>query len=187
MCSRHIIGASGAEFASVPAFEELLQLLPSLTALQLSFMGLSVLMGPINNTEAHNPHIFQCCTACTKMERKISITTWRGPYHAYIDTKFYKTPDLATAFHSGVSVDKEADWYPTIKYLAHAPHPTLFTAARYYEIRGEMGVWKNLGAECVKNAEVNKWKGMSPSLTACGDKPNEVTYKNHWWYIVKQR
>jgi splicing suppressor protein 51 len=50
-----------------------------------------------------------------------------------------------------------------------------------------MGVWKNLGAEFVKNAEVNKWKGMSPSLVVCGDKPNEVSYQNYWWYVVKQR
>lgn len=175
----HIIGAAGAEFASVPAFEELLHLLPSLTALQLSFVGL--------NVETQKPHTLQCCTMCTKMRRSISITAWRGPYHAYVDTEFYKTPDLAASFHSGFSVDEQADWRPTIKYLAHAPHPTLFTAARYFEIQGEMGVWKNLGAEFVKNAEVNKWKGMSPSLGVCEDKPNEVTYKNYWWYIVEQR
>jgi splicing suppressor protein 51 len=183
----HIVGAAGAEFASVPAFEELLHLLPSLTTLQLSFVGLNVLEDLKDDTETQKPHTLQCCNTCTKMGRSISITTWRGPYHAYIDTKLYKTPDLAAAFHSGFSVDEQADWYPTIKYLAHAPHPTLFTAARYFEIQGEMGVWKNLGAEFVKNAEVNKWKGMSPSLVVCGDKPNEVNYRNYWWYIVKQR
>ncbi|KAK3172320.1 hypothetical protein OEA41_005641 [Lepraria neglecta] len=183
----HIIGAAGAEFASVPAFEELLHFLPSLTALQLSFVGLNVLEDLKDDTETQNPHTLQCCTTCTKMGRTISITTWRGPYHAYVDTEFYKTPDLAAAFHSGFSVDEQADWYPTIKYLAHAPHPTLLTAARYFEIQGDMGVWKNLGAEFVKNAEVNKWKGMSPSLAVCGDKPNEVVYQNYWWYIVKQR
>jgi splicing suppressor protein 51 len=183
----HIIGAAAAEFNSVPAFEELLHLLPSLTALQLSFVGLKVVEDPTNNTKTQNLHTLKCCTACTKMGRTISITAWRGPYHAYVDTEFYKTPDLAAAFHSGFSVDEQADWYPTIKYLAHAPHPTLFTAARYFEIRGEMRVWKNLGTEFVKKAEVNKWKGMSPSLVVCGLKPNEVSYKNHWWYIVKQR
>jgi splicing suppressor protein 51 len=183
----HIIGAAAAEFNSVPAFEELLHLLPSLTALRLSFVGLNVFENPTNDTKTQNPHTQKCCTACTKMGRTISITTWRGPYHAYIDTEFYKTPDLAAAFHSGFSVDEEAAWYPTIKYLARAPHATLFTAARYFEIQGEMGVWKNLGAEFVKKAEVNKWKGMSPSLVVCGDKPNEVSYQNYWWYIVKQR
>lgn len=174
----HLIGAAGAEFNSVPAFEELLHLLPSLTALQLSFVGPNV------STQSHTP---QCCTVCTKMGRSILVTTWRGPYHAYVDTDFYKAPDLAAALNSGFSVDGEAGWYPTIKYLAHAPHPTLFTAFRYFEIEGEMGIWKNLGAEFVKNAEVNKWKGMSPSLVTCGDKPNEVAYQNHWWYIVKQK
>lgn len=181
----HIIGASGAEFASVPAFEELLHLIPSLKALQLSVVGLNVAEDVTDATKTQKPHILQCCAECTKMGRSVSITTWRGPYHAYVDTKLYKTPDLAAAFHSGFSVDEQADWLPTIEYLAHAPHPTLFTAARYFEIEGEMGVWKNLGAEFVKNAEVNKWKGMSPSLVVCGDKPNETSYRNHWWYIVK--
>ena len=183
----HIIGAAGAEFASVPAFEELLHLLPSLTTLQLSFVGLNVAEDLKDDTKTQNLYTPQCCTMCTKMGRSISIATWRGPYHAYVDTEFYRIPDLAAAFHSGFAVDEVADWSPTIKYLAYAPHPTLFTAARYFEIQGEMRVWKNLGARFVKNAEVNKWKGMSPSLGVCGDKPNEVTYQNYWWYIVKQR
>ncbi|KAF2788999.1 hypothetical protein K505DRAFT_254250 [Melanomma pulvis-pyrius CBS 109.77] len=182
----HIIGAAGAEFAALPAFEELLHQLPSLTAVQLSFVGPNVFKDLEDDTESQKPHTLQCCTACVKMGRSISIATWRGLYHAYIDTKFYKTPDLAAAFHSGFSVDEQADWFPTINYLAHAPHPTLFTADRFFEIEGEMGVWKYLGAEFVKNAEVNKWKGMTPSLGVCGDKPNEVTYRNNWWYIVKQ-
>jgi splicing suppressor protein 51 len=182
----HIIGAAGAEFASVPAFEELLHLLPSLTALQISFVGLNVSEDLKDNTETQKPYTLQCCATCTKIGRSISIITWRGPYHAYVDTKFYKRPDLAAVFHSGFSVDQQAEWSPTIKFLAHAPHPTLFTAARYFEIQGEMCVWNNLGAEFLKNAEVNRWKGMSPSLSVCGDKPNEVTYRNYWWYIVKQ-
>ena len=183
----HIIGAAGAECRSVLAFEELLHLLPALTTLQLSFVGLNVIEDHGGDTETPNPHPLQCCITCTKMGRTISITTWRGPYHAYVDTEFYKTPDLAAAFHSGFSVDEQADWYPTIKYLAHAPHPTLFTAARAFEILGEMCVWKDLGAELVKNPDMNKWKGMSPSFGIYADKPNEVEYQNHWWYIVKQR
>lgn len=89
----HIIGTAGAKFNSIPTFKELLHLLPSLTALQLSFVGL--------NTDTQKAHTLQCCTMCTKIGRSISITAWRGPYHAYVDTDFYKTPDLAAAFHSG--------------------------------------------------------------------------------------
>ena len=175
----HIIGAAAIEFCSIPAFVELLHLLPSLTALRLSFVGL--------NVQLQNPYILPCCTTCSKMGQTISITAWRGPYHSYVDTGLYMTPDLAAAFESGFAVDNEADWYPTMQYLAHAPHPTLFTAARYFETQGEMIIWNYLGADFMKNAEVNKWKGMSPSLGVCGDKPNEVIYENHCWYIVKQR
>lgn len=183
----HIIGAAGAEFASVPAFEELLHLLPSLKTLQISFVGLNVDEDLKDDHKTPNLHTIQCCTMCTSMGRSIRMTSWRGSYHAYVETEFYKTPDLAAAFHSGFSVDEQEDWYPTIKHAARAPHPTLFTAARHFEIEGEIQLLKNLGARFVKDAEVNKWKGMSPSLTVCGDKPNEVTYPNHWWYIVKER
>ena len=183
----HVIGAAGAEFSSIPAFEELLQFLPSLTALRISFVGLNVLEVLKDNTETQNPYTLQCCTTCTKMGRTVSITTWRGQYHAYVGTEFYRKPDLAAAFHSGFAVDEQVDWYPTIRYLAQAPHPTLFTAFRYSEIQEEMGLWKNLGAKFVKNADVNKWKGMSPLLVFSGDKPNEISYNNYWWYIVKQK
>jgi splicing suppressor protein 51 len=147
----HFIGAAGAELTSVPAFEELLHILPSLVALQLSFVGL--------NTEARKLHTIHCCAMCTKMGRSISIAAWRDPYHAYIGSEFYKTPDLAAAFHSGFAVDEQTNWDPTIKYIAHAPHPTLFTAAKYFEIQEEMEIWKNLGTTFVRSAEVNKWKG----------------------------
>jgi splicing suppressor protein 51 len=182
-----IIGASGAQSASVSAFEEVLHLLPSLKTLQISFVGLNVLDVPNSNIEAQTQYAFQCCTMCTHMGRSISISVWRGPYHKYIDTIPYRSPDLAAAFHSGFSVDEQENWRLTIRYLAHAPHPTLFTAGRYFEILGEIAVWKDLEARFVRHSEVNKWKGMSPSLIVCGDKPNEVSYSNHWWYIVKQR
>ncbi|CAG8953829.1 hypothetical protein HYFRA_00006721 [Hymenoscyphus fraxineus] len=159
----YIIGPSGAEFSALPVFEELLHLLPSLKTLQLSFVGLNVMEGPRDGTKSRSIHKIQCYTMC------------------------YKTPDLAAAFHSGFAVNEEEEWYPTIRHLAHRPHPTLFTAARYFEIEREMMIWKSLGARFVKDAEVNKWKGMSPSLTVCGVEPNEVIYQNHWWYIVRQQ
>lgn len=31
----------------------------------------------------------------------------------------------------------------------------------------------------VTRAEVNKWKGMSPSLVVCGERPNEVDFKDY--------
>ncbi|KAG9231697.1 hypothetical protein BJ875DRAFT_443854 [Amylocarpus encephaloides] len=104
----HIIGAAAVEFNSIPAFKELSHLLPSLVVLHLSFVGLNV-RGPTNDPESHSPHTRQCCTMCTKMGRTISITSWRGPYHAYLETEFYKTPDLAAAFHSGFSVNQQSD------------------------------------------------------------------------------
>jgi len=70
----HIIGAAGAEFASVPTFKQLLHLLPSLIALQLSFVGLNVVNDLKGNTETHKPYTPQCYIMCTEMRRSISFT-----------------------------------------------------------------------------------------------------------------
>ncbi|KAJ8060156.1 hypothetical protein OCU04_010505 [Sclerotinia nivalis] len=186
----HIIGPSGSEASSMPAFEEFLHLLPSLKTLELFFIGLNIFGDIENDPEAQvpqGPQPFKCCAKCTKAGRKVSTTYWKGPYHSYIDTEDYRTPDLAAAFNSGFAVDEQEIWYPTIKYFAHAPHPTLFTAARHFEIEREEKVLKELGAEFVRGPEVNKWKGMSPSLGLCGEKPNEIHYQNYWWYIVKSK
>lgn len=63
----------------------------------------------------------------------------------------------------------------------------MFTSSRYFEVDLEIQIWKKLGARFVKEPEINKWKGMLPSLELRGDKPNEVSYLNHWWYIIGER
>lgn len=68
----HIIGAAGAEITAVPAIEELLYLLPSLTTLRLTFISLNVSIDP---KESQNLHTLQCCTIYTKIEHSMSITT----------------------------------------------------------------------------------------------------------------
>jgi splicing suppressor protein 51 len=113
----HIIGADQYEFAYLTVFGELLHLLQSLKTLQLSFVGLDMVEDLEDDSKAQNLHTLWCCTMCTKIGRSISITTWRGPYHAYVDTELYKTPDLAAAFRSGFAVYEQADWYPTITHL----------------------------------------------------------------------
>ena len=177
----HIIDAAEAEFASVSAFEKLLHFLSLLTALQLSFVNLNVFKNLKDDTETQNLYTLQYCIMCIKMKWTISIITWRDSYHTYVDTEFYKMSDLAAVFHSGFLIDEQVNWYSTIKYLAHASHSTLLTVIRYFEIQGDMKVWKNLRAEFMKNAEVNKWKGMSLLLAVCEDKLNEVVYQNYWY------
>jgi splicing suppressor protein 51 len=124
---------------------------------------------------------------CTKRGRKIQFTTWKGTYHSYIKTELYKKPDPVAAFRAQLTTNNQVQWSLTIKYLARAPHPTLFTDVAYREIQQQMAVWKDLGAEIAKQPEINTWRGMSPSLTYGQAKPNEVWYLNGWWYIVKQR
>jgi splicing suppressor protein 51 len=175
--SIHIFGAAGFESTSLPAFEELLHLLPSLSTLRISLVGL--------HTQPLMHPTLPCCTTCTQLGRSISLSAWRGTYHAFIDTQLHEKPDLAAAFHAGFAVDEQASWRPTIEYIARAPHHTVFTAAREFEVRGEIEVWGGLGAEFVRGAEVNRWRGLAGQLAVCGEKRNEVSYVNYWWYIVK--
>jgi splicing suppressor protein 51 len=185
----HIIGAAEIEFITLRAFQELLHFFPALTALNVSFVGLNVLGGKtskgIQIPQSSDTH--QCCAMCTKRGRKILFTTWKGAYHLYVKTELYKKPDLAAAFRAQFTTNDQVQWGPTIKYLARAPHPTLFIEVAYREIQQQMAVWRDLVAGIAKQPEINTWRGMSPSLTYEQAKPNEVWYLNGWWYIVKQR
>lgn len=126
---------------------------------------------PINDAETQkrrNHTYFSAALRVPRWDGQFPSKHKRGLYHGYIDTQFYNTPDLAAAFHLRFSVDEQADWYPTIKYLALRLETMI--------VREKWGFGRTW-AKFVKNAEVHEWNGMSPSLIACGDKPNEVAYQ----------
>lgn len=73
--------------------------------------------------------------------------------------------------------------FPTIKYLARAPHLAIFTAARHFEFKGDIATCKYLGAGFVGNAEVERDVSFALSLR---EQPERGQYQNYRWYIGKR-
>lgn len=177
-----IIGASRQELLSVAVLEGLLHLLPSLKALHIAHVSLDKSL-PDEST----PKRIETCPECTKMGKSIESSVWRGKYHRYART--HQTPVLAAAFHSGFTAADQKVWYPTIKYIANASHPTVFTSFSEREVKSEMKAWAKMGAmfgaRLVKEPEINPWRSMYPMLSGwAGQKPNDVFYFNGLWYVV---
>lgn len=50
----------------------------------------------------------------------------------------------------------------------------------------EMEILKKLDAGFIIKPAVNRWKALMPIVVKMGgDKPNEVSYQNKWWYVIE--
>jgi splicing suppressor protein 51 len=177
----HFMGAATRELTSLVVFEGLLHLLPSLKQLELTFVGLGL---PAKQSTESDFATLDCCPECTSKGRTRSLRLWKGAYHDYIKKGVYGKPDLAVAFHTGFSREMQMEWLPTIKHVATAPHPTLFTPYNDSELREEIEILENLGARLSKAGGLNKWRGMTPVLDVAAEKPNKAYFSNYYWYIV---
>ena len=90
------------------------------------------------------------------------------------------------AFHTGFSQEAQNDWLPTVRELANAPYPTMFTTYNETEMKEETTILTNMGAKFSRVGELNKWRGLCPILEVI-EKPNTVYYPNQYWYIVAGR
>jgi splicing suppressor protein 51 len=178
--SLHLLGANPWELQRLMVFEEILHLLPKLFNLQLT------LIGPDIPEQAVSSKVQElgCCQSCTSRFRKRTIFLYRGPYHEFVDTKQYEQPDLAVAFHTGFSQEAREEWIPTIRHIASAKHPTLFTTYNKEEMREEAMIFTRLGAKFVQEGEPNQWKAVCPILEPMGSEENNVYYSNQYCYIV---
>jgi splicing suppressor protein 51 len=192
----HLIGARTIEFNAMYCMEELLHLLPALKTLEL------VLIGPDIHPQVTfysgmeiKQKLHHDCSSCTSKNRTMTFTLWKETYERYIERPEYSKPDLATAFHAGVSDSVLfRQWYPTIQHLVKAPHPTVFTCYCMAELKMEThnmgGPW---GAKFLQTGEVNKWKTLWPRLHAPHGQLNvgmaeysqRISYHNYYWYIIR--
>ena len=124
-----------------------------------------------------------CCPDCTTASRTRSIEMFKGTYHSFVQSDKYSKPDLAIALQSGHAEEAVESWTPTIRYLATAEHPTVFTCWNEKEMRDETRIFRDLGVRFVVQGEVNKWKGLRPYLEVGEEKENSIYYPNYYWYI----
>jgi len=136
----HLICTSSREVTSLMIFEELLHLLPSLESVELTCVGLDV---SVKSSGGLTSMKMDCCPKRSSGGRTRSLDLWTGSYHDYIKTDFYQKPDLAVVFHTGLSQEMETQWFPTLKHLAAASHPTLFTSYNKTGMGQEtLGYWR---------------------------------------------
>jgi splicing suppressor protein 51 len=176
----HLLGANPWELQRLMVFEEILHLLPKLHSLQLT------LVGPEIAKEAVSLKFQElgCCQSCSARSRKRTAFLYRGLYHDFIHTEQYQHPDLAVAFHTGFSQEAREEWMPTIRHLASAQYPALFTTYNKEEMQQETMIFSRLGAKFVQEGEPNPWKAVCPILEPMGSEENNVYYSNQYCYIV---
>ncbi|KAL2072860.1 hypothetical protein VTL71DRAFT_12203 [Oculimacula yallundae] len=184
----HILGATATELDALMLFEELLHLLPNLKTLHCVFIG-PQLPNPLYGDERV---VLDCCPVCTNQTRKRSMSMFQGTYHEYIASHPFtqehnSTPDLAVAFHSGHSQEAQLEWEPTIKLLAEARFPTLFTTYNEKEMREETEGLARMGAGFSKEGERNQWMGMRMLLDPLEESEGSVYANNMFWYVVQGR
>jgi splicing suppressor protein 51 len=179
----HLLGANPWELERLMVFEEILHLLPSLKKLHLTLIGLDI----PEESVSENVLTLGCCPSCSSQGRTRSLLLFRGPYHGFVEAKQYQPPDLAVAFHTGFSQEATKDWMPTIRHLANAQHPTLFTTYNKEEMREETFILSQIGATFVQEGELNKWKSACPILEPMGSVDNNCYYSNQYCYIVAPR
>lgn len=109
---------------------------------------------------------------------------WKGAYHDYVKTEYYKRPDLAVAFQTGHACEELELWAPTIQHLINADHATVFTTYNEMEVLSEMKELRKLGATFVVEDQQNKWRGMRPILDPMEEVESIAFYQNQYWYVV---
>jgi splicing suppressor protein 51 len=182
----HLLGATGREFLAMPCFEEISHLLPSLNNLAFTMVSPSSWM--IN----HGPQDYvpqqdlPGCPSCKTKARKRTLSSYKGLYHDYAKSSFYKRPDLIVAFNSGCvdGDDADSDWDKTIRLIVNNSVPALFTTYNAREAQHERAKMIGLGAKFVVEPGENKWRSLAP-MPEYLDEEYEMWYQNHHRYIIQ--
>jgi splicing suppressor protein 51 len=180
----HIIGATAKELDALMLFEELLHVLPSLKSIHTSFIGLELPSPEDNEALASLP--LDCCEPCIALNRKRSMTMYKGSYIEFMRAhRIFRAPDIAVLFHTGHSQESISDWLPTIRYLGtQASHASVFTCFNKMEMTEEIEGLKGAGARFLVDGEENKWRGRRPLLEVAEEEEGSKFHMNAYWYVV---
>ncbi|KAF2833590.1 hypothetical protein CC86DRAFT_338987 [Ophiobolus disseminans] len=182
----HLLGATGREFLAMPAFEEILHLVPGIKSLEITAVGPSSLLhghGPEGYAPKQN---IPCCDACQSKGRTRPLASYQGLYHDFAKSSHYEKPDIIVAFNSGCvdGDDADTDWDQTIRLIVDSEVPTLFTTYNPREAWHEQVKMKSLGAKFVLEPARNKWSSLVP-MPEFLDEEYDIWYQNHHQYIIQ--
>lgn len=180
--SLHLIGATAKELDALMLFEELLHLLPNVQNLNCIFIGPNM---PRPENSSGERIYLDTCPLCQTKNRTRSMVMFKGTYAEYMRSlDVYRGPDLAVLFHTGHSQDDVDSWAPTIRFLAHAKFPSVFTCYNEKEMQEETAGFKALGARFVVDGTRNRWASLRPLLEVMEDREGTVYYNNMYWYVI---
>ncbi|EFN89206.1 hypothetical protein EAI_07709, partial [Harpegnathos saltator] len=94
-CVIHIMAANYIDKKYLPAWEFILHLYPVISDLRI------VLIGPELDVEKEN---INTCSACNIKYLKLSFETHSMLYHQYVNSQWYKQPNLIVAFQADLSI-----------------------------------------------------------------------------------
>lgn len=176
----HLIGATAKELDALMLFEELLHLLPNLKSIHTQFIGLE-LPRPVDSGSTE----LDCCEPCQAPKRTRSMGMLKGSYTDYVRSQqVFRAPDMAVLFHTGHSQEAVQEWKPTIRYLAHASFPSLFTSYNRKEMEEETAGLKGMGAKFIVEGVENRWRGLRPLLEVAEEREGATFFMNGFWYVV---
>lgn len=178
----HLVGATAKELDALMLFEELLHLLPAIQSLHCVFIGPEM---PRPDPNSMGKIQLDVCPPCAERKRERSMSMYKGTYTEFMRSlDVFRGPDLAVLFHTGHSQEAVESWAPTIRYLAKAPFPSVFTCYNGKEMQEETAGLKALGAKFKVEGSKNRWASMRPLLEVA-EVEEGVVYADHgYWYVV---
>ncbi|KAI9015958.1 hypothetical protein DFJ74DRAFT_709030 [Hyaloraphidium curvatum] len=171
-----LVGADSWELERMRAFEELLHLLPRLCTLHLRMVGPD-LREAVSMPMHSGPVDLGCCPPCRRAGRKRTVWFHQVDYAAYAaeaSKRGWGKPELAAAFHSGISAGEHRDeWKTGLEALRDRGVPCAFTAYNREEITGDVGVLEGLGCGVRWGPGKNRWRGFEWIRDPCGEGEDE--------------
>lgn len=137
----HVVGANSAfELWPRQFWEEILHCLPSVSCLNVDFIGPEVAIDSPRDA-------LECCPKCTSQHRSRTVAFHCKTYHDYkSDEATFTPPDLLVAFNTGLSEECRASWKASLQVILDMNVPALFTAYQKDEAEKEFAILQNLGA-----------------------------------------
>lgn len=189
-----IIGSTiNYEGSFLPAFEEILHQLPSLTNISITFIGLEI---PLTLEATHTETFLSTCPECTKSDRKISFEWRSGLYHELKEQKELKNEvDLVIIFSSGVGLedwDEEtfdsefSPWTGTFDSLLETDVPILMVANTEEEAKDDFRILatsKGSKASVTWGIERNIWCGGDVHVDVF--EQGGMWRRNEWTFGIK--
>ncbi|SJL15656.1 uncharacterized protein ARMOST_19160 [Armillaria ostoyae] len=173
----HIAGAAHRELPCSGLMEELLHFLPYLEHVAVVYAGPEITISPSHQNLA--------CVKCRNRGWSRTSIFHTGSY-ADFDSKAYP-PDLIAVLNSGFTEMETKGWQASLQAILSGGKPAVFTAYSQMEAEWEEKAMKDMEARVVKSTELNKWRGLSPTVPKERSTLDDIvfTYSNQFRFIVQ--